>query len=176
MPMPDTLWSLGAGAVGWFAVSFAVKPWLEFLALRKEIQEELIFLSDLLHPPNLGTLYENGDEADKVKEAYNVETEIFYDTQKKIRQLASKLTAHNTFLNSSPLKPTSYMLCKLGYKIDEASKKLLQLAKAYDEDDITVTRYQVETALQLPHSEAWWAQKIIENRKRSRGSDAKAQS
>jgi hypothetical protein len=51
-----------------------------------------------------------------------------------------------------------------------------QLAKAYDEDDITVTRYQVETALQLPHSEAWWAQKIIENRKRSRGSDAKAQS
>jgi hypothetical protein len=158
--MPDTLWSLGAGAIGWFAVNLAVKPWLEFLALRKEIQEELTFLLDTHRPPNVDTKYEHGDEA------YNTERQMFYDAQKKIRQLGSKLSAHNTFLSSSPFRPTSYLLRKLGYKIDDASKKLLQLAKEYDWDDITVTRYQVETALRLPHSEAIWAQAVIENRKR----------
>ncbi len=83
--MPDTLWSLGAGALSWFAVNLAMKPWLEFLALRKDIQEELIFLFDLLRPPNISTKYEHGDEA------YNAENRDFYDAQKKIRQLGSKL-------------------------------------------------------------------------------------
>jgi len=139
-----------------------MKPWLEFLALRKDIQEELIFLFDLLRPPNISTKYEHGDEA------YNAENRDFYDAQKKIRQLGSKLSAHNTFLNSSPFRPTSYLLRKLGYKIDDASKKLLRLAQEYDQDDIIVTRYEVETALRLPHSEASWAQMVIENRKRRR--------
>jgi hypothetical protein len=162
--MPDTLWSLGAGAIGWFAVNLAVKPWLEFLALRKEIQEELILLVDILRPARRDTpeFYELSDEA------YKADREMFAGVQEKIRRLGSKLGAYNTYLSSSPFMPTSYLLRILGYKIDDASKNLFQLAKAYNDDHITVTRHQVETALRLPHSDAIGAEIVIENRKRRR--------
>jgi hypothetical protein len=74
--MPDTLWSFlgwfGAGALGWFGANFIGKPLMDFLALRKEIEEELTFLSNV-DPPHIGIKYEYGDDAyDKYRNLFDV--------------------------------------------------------------------------------------------------------
>ena len=47
--------------VGWFALTFLVKPYLEFWRLRHEVQEELIYLSNV-HYPSQETFAEGTDE------------------------------------------------------------------------------------------------------------------
>jgi hypothetical protein len=53
--MLNTLWTFLVGVLGWVAANFAGKPLVEFLALRKEIQEELTFLSNV-DPASTNTL------------------------------------------------------------------------------------------------------------------------
>jgi hypothetical protein len=104
------------------------------------------------------------NQIEQGKEAYDNEISMFRDAQKTIRRLGSKLNA----LNASLYRPLLYVLHAMGYDPKDAAKKLLGLSTQYEEDDRAVTRYQVETALRLPHSEAFMAEIIIKNRKRDR--------
>jgi hypothetical protein len=149
--MLQVLGTFLVGAIGWFAANFFGKPWIEFRALRKEIQEELTFsVNDDL--PSKLTLFEHGDEV------YNDEKKRFYDAQKNIRLLGSKLSA----LNTSLYRPLSYLLQTRGYKLNDAARNLLWLSKQFDADGRALTRCKIEVALRLPHLEQRWVQSMIE--------------
>jgi hypothetical protein len=134
---------------------------MDFLTLRREIHEELIFFSNA-DPPNMGTKHEYGDEA------YDREARLFEDAQKKIRQLGSKLSSQVTFLNTFPCKLVSYLLPGLGYKPDDAAKQLLWLSAAYEDEDRAIARYRVEIALRFPLSGERYAKYVLEMRERRR--------
>jgi hypothetical protein len=156
--MLQVLGTFFVGALGWIAANFVHKPLIEFLSLRREIQEELILLSHV-HLPLEETKEEQGDEA------YNEQIQMFWEARKKIRQLGSKLSAYNTFLNTPLLTPTSCLLHVMRYEIDDAAKQLLRLSTAYDNEDEAVTRYRVEVALRLPRSNEVLVQSILKTRK-----------
>jgi hypothetical protein len=61
---------------------------------------------------------------------------IFHDSQKKLRQLGSKLTA----LHTSLFPPLPHLLRAIALKIDDAAKRLLRLSYQYDEACSTVAR------------------------------------
>jgi hypothetical protein len=151
--MLSVLWPFLIGVLGWIAANFAGKPLIEFLSLRKEIQEELIFLSNVYSPRK--------ETREYGEEAYNNERRMFSDAQTTIRRLGSKLNA----LNASLYKPLPYVLRAMGYDLNDAAKKLLGLSTQYDDNDRTLTRYGVEVALRLPHSEERWVQSITESRR-----------
>jgi hypothetical protein len=64
--------------------------------------------------------------------------------------------------------PLPYVLHIFGYDLDKAAKNLLQLSTSFENDKRTLSRYYVESALQLPHAEEWWAKKLIEDQERRR--------
>jgi hypothetical protein len=159
--MPDTLLSLALGAIGWFGANLLINPWVEVLKLRKEVQEELTFLSNV-DPPNSGTLCEQGEEA------YQNEIQMFQDSQQRIRQLGAKVSAHGTLLDTRPFSVTSCLLRAFGYQINEAGKELLWLSSAYEDRHTAVKRYRVEVALRLPHSNEDYAKSIIRDQQKRR--------
>ena len=153
----SALWPLGAGVVGWFAVNFVGKPYLEFLSLRKEIQAELIFWS-YVHPPLDEETDEYGNEISQ--EAYNEAMKKYSDARSSIRRLGSKLSA----LNVSLSRPLSNYL-RGQYKVHDAAKGLLRLSIAFDDDDRTLTRHDIEGLLRLPYSQEGTVQVIREIRR-----------
>jgi hypothetical protein len=148
--------SIGVGVLSWFAVNLFGKSFLDFLALRKEIHEELIFLSDV-NPPSEQTLHEGAEED------YKEEVRIFSDARQKVRRLGAKMSALNASVYLTP-----YLLRNLGFDLDSAAKNLLALSTAFEPEDRTVARYMVEVALRLPRFNEWWAQRLIESRTRKR--------
>jgi hypothetical protein len=118
-PMFDMLWHIFGpfvlGVLGWFAVNFAGKPYLEFLTLRKEIHEELIIFF-YVHPPPDEEHDVSGEEISP--EAYREAIKAYSDARKSIRRLAAKLSA----LNVSLSRPVSYCLRWRGYKVQDAAK------------------------------------------------------
>ena len=157
--MADLPWSFAWGVLGgfaaWLATNFVGKPFMEFLALRREIQEELTFLQNV-DPPNTGTLYEFGDEA------YDKELTEFNDARKKIERLASKLTALNTYF----YPPVPHLLRALGFNIENATTRLRRLSGEHNYENATVLRYELEVSLRLPHLKEPFAKAVVANRKR----------
>ena len=148
-------WSTGILGVffSWLTLNFLGKPYLEFRKVLQEIQEELVYLSDV-DPPSQELIYD-GEEED-LKEAIR----IFADAQQIMKRLGAKVNAISIDL------PLSYMLRLFGYDLDKAAKDLLRLSIHSEHDERTITRYNVESALQLPHANEWWAKRLIEDRKR----------
>jgi hypothetical protein len=160
--MGNTLWHIFGpfvlGALGWFAVNFFGKPLLDFLTLRKEIQEELTFLANV-GPPENSTLYERGDEA------YAEEVKAFRDFHRSIRRLAAKMSAMGVSLEIPLYKLASRALDTMGFRVHDATKQLLSLSTwHYEDDDRILARYRVEVALRLPHAEERLVESIIEYR------------
>ena len=163
--MFNMLWPLFSGlggilgvTVGWFVLNFLGKPFLEFLTLRKEIQEDLIYLSNV-YPPSQQTFHE-GTEED-----YQNEVTKFRDARDKMRQLGSRMISFSTFLT----KPLPYILQRwMGYDLDVAARNLLGLSTEFETIDITIRRYRIEVALRLPHSEEKMARLLIAQRTRGR--------
>jgi hypothetical protein len=158
-PMLSALWPLAAGVVGWFAVNFVGKPYLEFQSLRKEIHEELIFWSET-YPPSREDLDEDGNPYYPSQEEYNEAMKEYSDDLRSIlssiRRLGSKLSALNVSLN----RPLSNYL-RSRYKVQDAAEGLLRLSIAFDRDDRIHMRHLIEGLLRLPYSPQKTLQEVL---------------
>lgn len=94
------------GIVGWFAASFFAKPLLDFLTLRSEIHEEIIFTG------NVGPMVAGTTAYDRAAES--------------LRRLGAKLQAANVAA-SLPLR---WFLAKSGYDLGKAGRGLIGLSNS----------------------------------------------
>jgi hypothetical protein len=148
-PMVEMLWHIFGpfvlGVLGWVAVNFVGKPYLEFLTLKKEIHEELIIFW-YVHPPADQDHDVYGEEIPP--EAYREAMRAYSDARETIRRLGSKLSA----LNVSLTRPLSYWLSWRGYKVQDAANGLLRLSTEFDYADRTLLCDSIERFLRLPYS------------------------
>jgi hypothetical protein len=105
--IPPVFWSIALGGLGWLTISFVFKPWLDFLELRREIHQTLIFYSNIYS--NWHEVHSNTDVQKEWREA-----------QIKFRQVSCRLQA---LYESFWPWHYAYERCR-GYKINEASDSL----------------------------------------------------
>jgi hypothetical protein len=171
--MPDWLGTLATAAAptaGWFALTFLVKPYLEFWRLRQEVQEELIYLSNV-HYPSQETFAEGTDED------YAEEVRRHLDALDRYRRLGARLTA----LHVSLYWPLRYLLRLRNYDFERAARTLRRYGgeEAWYAGESTITqRCVIERALRLPHEIGRHAEQVLAAHERAvgdQGRPAKAQ-
>jgi hypothetical protein len=127
-------WALGwivtglFAVAGWLVASFFAKPILDFLTLRGQVHEEIVFTG------NIGAMTAHH------KESYD-------QAVGQLRRLGAKAQAMN--VSATPL--LRWFLFKAGYDLATVGKNLIGLSNALDDYDgrvIHVNRIQI--ALDLP--------------------------
>jgi hypothetical protein len=99
------------GVAGWFAASFFAKPLLDFLNLRSQVHEEIIFSG------NVGTMVAN--------------TPIYEKAVDSLRRLGAKVQAVN--VTASP--PLDWFLSRAGYNLGKAGSSLIGLSNSLANPD-----------------------------------------
>jgi hypothetical protein len=146
------MWSaIGAvllGIAGWIVVSFFGKPFLDFLSLRSQAHEEIIFTG------NAGPMNADAPSYEKAVES--------------LRRLGAKVQATNV----SAQQPLRWFLSMRGYDLAEAGGNLIGLSNSLALTDgsraIHVDRIQV--ALKLPRdSTEDYLRHVVEQKRKSHG-------
>jgi hypothetical protein len=126
-------WALGwivtalFAVAGWFVASFFAKPFLDFLTLRGQVHEEIVFTG------NIGTMTAHH------KESYD-------QAIGQLRRLGAKMQAMN--VSATPV--LRWFLFKSGYDLATAGKNLIGLSNALDDYDSRALHVnKVQTALNL---------------------------
>jgi hypothetical protein len=114
------------GIVGWLATSFLAKPFLDFLNLRSQVLEEMVFTANV---------------NDKNMTVYNSAVE-------SLRRLGAKVQA--TDLTASPL--LRWFLSKWGYNLDVAGRNLIGLSNSLNVPGRHLHADKIEKGLRLPRT------------------------
>ena len=126
------MWSaIGAallGIAGWIVASFFTRPFLDFLTLRSQVHEEIIFTGNA-GPMTVGTAsYENAVES--------------------LRRLGAKVQA--TDVTASP--PLRWFLSKWGYDLTTAGSNLIGLSNSLNLPGRHLHADKIEKGLRLPRT------------------------
>src|SRR5271157_5308798 len=106
------------GVVGWIVTSFFGKPLLDFLNLRSQVHEEIIFTG------NIGPMVEHTANYEKAFES--------------LRRLGARVQAMNETLSASSLPfflPLRWLLSKQGYDLRRAGRGLIGLSNSLATED-----------------------------------------
>ena len=102
------------GAVGWIAINFCGKPLLDFLNLRSQVHEEIIFTN------NVGKMVEHTDDYDRAVES--------------LRRLGARVQAMNAHVSVASLPfvflPLRWFLSMQGYDLASAGRGLIGLSNS----------------------------------------------
>ena len=142
----SAIWSVLAtlllGGLGWLGASFFGKPLLDFLSLRSQVHEEIIFTD------NVGKMTAHlKDEHDKAAAS--------------LRRLGAKMQAMDVSVHrplaQAPLlslaqAPLRWFLSKLGFDLATAGDNLIGLSNALTDDGRPLYVNRIEVALKLPRS------------------------
>jgi hypothetical protein len=118
------------GVVGWIVTSFFGKPLLDFLKLRSQVHEEIIFTG------NIGPMVEHTANYDKAFES--------------LRRLGARMQATNVSLSSLPFVPLRWFLSKQGCDLRKAGRSLIGLSNSLVEGDCAAETSLIRAALKLP--------------------------
>lgn len=122
-----------SAVAGWFVASFFAKPFLDFLTLRGQVHEEIVFTG------NIGLMTAHH------KESYD-------QAVNSLRRLGAKIQA--TKVSATPL--LRWFLLKNGYDLVTAGSNLIGLSNAlnvYDDRAIHVNRIQIALNLQRDYTD-----------------------
>jgi hypothetical protein len=135
--MEPFMWSaivlpLFVAVVGWFAFNFFAKPLVDFLSLRSQVHEEIIFTG------NIDQMV--AGEADHLK-AFEA-----------LRRLGAKVQAMNENISSLRLVflPLRWFLSKQGYDLRRAGRGLIGLSNSLTDDGRAYETKLIQVALKLP--------------------------
>lgn len=134
--MLHLLWVFAVGVLGWFAAYFFGVPLINILIVRRQIHQELMFSSNIMLLCKEPLFHEHNQRS-------------FEDVQQRIRKLGARLSS----LNTSLYQPLPFILRRVGYDFGGAARNLRHLFTELEDDERSLTRYRVEVALRLPHSE-----------------------
>jgi len=113
--------SILLGVAGWLVTSFFAKPLLDFLNLRSQVHEEVIFTA------NVGPMAKDTPAYEKAEES--------------LRRLGAKMHAANE-TTSSLLR---WFLSKFGYDLAKASGGLIGLANSLDTNETWERAVQINS-------------------------------
>ena len=139
------IWSFLLGIVGWFAVGFFGKPLLDFLNLRSQVHEEIIFTGNIGPGPGY-----DKSACDKAQES--------------LRRLGAKVHATNAVTTWLPLPwhatnviaslPLRWYLSKTGYDLVKAGGGLIGLCNSLADNPSDLFRAghtnSIQVGLDLP--------------------------
>src|SRR5271154_4826914 len=112
--MSSAITSFLLGVLGWIVINSFGKPLLDFLSLRSEVHEEIIFTN------NVGKMVEHTDDYDKAVES--------------LRRLGARVQAMNANVSVSSLPfvflPLRWFLSKQGYDLAKAARGLIGLSNS----------------------------------------------
>ena len=118
---------------GWFVASFFARPFLDFLTLRGQVHEEIVFTGNI------------GPMTAHYKESYD-------QAIGQLRRLGAKMQA----MNVSATPPLRWLLFNSGYDLATAGTNLIGLSNAlndYDDRAIHVNRIQIALKLQREYTD-----------------------
>jgi hypothetical protein len=118
------------GFVGWIAASFFGKPLIDFLTLRSEVHEEIIFTGNA-NPMTVGTT-------------------IYTKAQEALRRLGARVQATDV---TAP-RLLRWFLSKWGYDLTTAGRDLIGLSNSLNLPERHLHVDRIERALKLPPSTA----------------------
>jgi len=125
----SAIWPFVFGALGWFAANFVAKPLLDFLTLRSQVQEEIIYTDNVGH--------------------MMLDTPSFDKAMDSLRRLGAKMLAMDASAWSCQRSLFSKQKCDL----PTAGKNLIGLSNALaDYDGRAVHIDRVRRALKLPRA------------------------
>jgi len=130
------MWSVIAsfllGVGGWIVISFFAKPLLDFLNLRSQVHEEIIFTG------NIGPMAEGTANYDKAVES--------------LRRLGAKVQATNVSVSSLPFVPLGWFLSMQGYDLVRAGRGLIGLSNSLTKTNGSRAHHinSIQAALKLP--------------------------
>ncbi len=122
------MWSILLGIIGWFVASFFAKPLLDFLNLRNQVHEEIIYTANIGQTSRDTPAHHKGIEA--------------------LRRLGAKVDA----INHTAWWPLRWFLSKNGYDLPMAFKGLMGLSNSLDKHDEgrAIHKNAVQKGLKLP--------------------------
>jgi hypothetical protein len=129
------------GIVGWFVASFFARPFLDFLTLRSQVHEEIIFTD------NVGPMSAHTADYDKAVDS--------------LRRLGAKMQAMDAsvriplaqaWLLSLAQAPLRWFLSRLGFDLAKAGDNLIGLSNALTAVGRPLHVDRIEVALKLPRS------------------------
>ena len=123
------------GGIGWFITNMLIGPWRDFLQLRKEIHEAVIFTA------NVFPTVPDGLQSPVARDERHIQA------IHEIRQLAARLQA----ANHSFWKLHRWYAAKRGYDLDLAGKSMIGLSNSTG-DLALIATHRVEKGLKLPVS------------------------
>jgi hypothetical protein len=120
--------SILLGVVGWIAASFFAKPLLDFLNLKSQVHEEIVFTG------NIGTMVAGTANYDKAVNS--------------LRRLGAKVQATNV----SASRPLAWFLSVFGYDLPKAGGGLIGLSNSLASTDGSRALHinSIQAALKLP--------------------------
>jgi hypothetical protein len=122
------------GAVGWYAANFLAKPFLEFLALRSQVHEEIIFTG------NVGPMTAH-------------HTASYEKAVDSLRRLGAKIQAMDVSAKTlRPQAPLRWLLAYYGFDLAKAGTNLIGLSNALTDVGRALHVDKIEVALRLPRS------------------------
>lgn len=143
------MWSaIGAallGVAGWIVASFFGKPFLDFLTLRSQVHEEIIFTG------NAGPM--------------TAHTASYDQAVNSLRRLGAKMQATNV----SAQPPLRWFLSKFGYDLAKAGRNLIGLsnALALTDDSRAIHVNSIQAALKLPRDyEEDYLRHVVEQKRK----------
>jgi hypothetical protein len=113
------------GVVGWLGVSFVGKPLLDFLNLRSQVHEEIIFTG------NVGPMATGGSDYEKAEDS--------------LRRLGAKVHA----TNATASLPLRWYLSKAGYDLVRAGGGLIGLCNSLRDDPSNFVRARHTNSIQV---------------------------
>jgi hypothetical protein len=137
------------GGAGWFVANFFAKPFSDFLTLRSQVQEEIIFTD------NVGRM--RADTADYEKAVDS------------LRRLGAKMQAMDVNLHTLSLAqaPLRWFLTLLGFDLAKAGHNLIGLSNALTDDGRVLHVDKIEVALKLPRSSTDdYLQHVVEQKRK----------
>jgi len=114
------------GVAGWLAVNFVAKPWLDFLNLRSQVHEEVIFTG------NIGQMVAN--------------TPIYDKAVDSLRRLGAKVQTTNI----TAFGPLRWYLSFRGYDLPQAGGGLMGLSNSLAEEDRGHYTDKIQVGMKLP--------------------------
>jgi hypothetical protein len=114
------------GGTGWFLASFLGKPFLDFLNLRCQVHEEVIFTG------NVGQMV--------------VGTSVYDEAVESLRRLGAKVQA----MDVTATRPLRWLLSWWGYDLVNAGTNLIGLSNSLAIPDRAFHIDKVQAALKLP--------------------------
>jgi hypothetical protein len=120
--------SILLGVIGWFAASFFAKPLIDFLNLRSQVHEEIIFTG------NVGAMVTDTPAYDKAVDS--------------LRRLGARVQAANV----SASKPLRWFLSRAGYDLHKAGGGLIGLSNSLITTDGSraLQTNSIQVGLRLP--------------------------